>query len=164
MTDKLTSDVNVRGVSLFFYGLVPWALSLGAAGWLAFYAGVHDAEQRAAAEKRVAVAVGEENKPTAPYKITLDQRHFFIEKARYDGHTLEVYYRNKDSARLYNYCWYVKQKGADGTIIGNTSACFPESERALEPGERSELRTDFDADSRTTEIVVGFDEPLRGNK
>lgn len=164
MSDKPTSDVNVRGLSLFFYGLVPWALSLGSAGWLAFYAGVHAAEQRAAAEKRVAVAVGETARPTAPYKITLDQRHFFIETARYDGHTLEVYYRNKDSVRLYNYCFHYKQKGADGTVIASDESCFPQDERALEPGERSELRSDFDADSRTTEIVVGFDEPLRGNK
>ena len=163
MNDKPTSDVNIRGLSVLLYGLVPWALSLGAAGWLAFGAGVHDAEQRAAAEKRVAVAVGETSAPTAQYKLTLDQRNFFIKSARYDGHTLELYYQNRGSVRLYNYCFQYKQKALDGTIIDSQQSCFPGGSRALNPGEKSELQVGIDADSRTTEIVVGFDDPLRGS-
>lgn len=155
-------DVNVRGVSWFFYALVPWALSLGAAGWFAFGAGVHEAEKHAQAERRVAAAVGEPTAPTAPYKITLEQSRFFIERARYDGHSLEVYYRNRTSVRLYNYCFQFKQKSADGTIIAGDEKCFPGNERALLPGERAEIQLDLDADSRTTELVLGFDRGLEG--
>ena len=157
------NEISLRGFSTLAFALIPWALSIGAAGWLAFYWGVHDTEGRLAAEKRVAAAVGEESKPTAKYKIILAGGSFFIEKARYDGDQLELYYKNNRHVRLYNYCFFIKQKAADETIIGQDSECFPGDDRALNPGERSELIRKVSVDDRTTEIVVGFDKPLEGD-
>lgn len=161
MVDKTEIKVS-SGMGAFFFALIPWALATGAVAWLAFFGGLHEAKQRADAEKRVAVAVGEPTKPVAPYKLTLDQGRFFIESARYDGHSLEMYYRNKGHVRLYNYCFRYAQKSADGTNIGGGESCFPGSEKALRPGERAELRETFDVDDRTTEIVLAFDRPLEG--
>lgn len=150
------------GAGAFFFALIPWALAIGATAWLAFAVGFHEAEQRLRAEKRLAVAVGEDTKPTAQYKLTLKGGRFFIENARYDGHSLEMYYRNKGHVRLYNYCFQWQQKAADGTVLGGDQKCFPGGEKALRPGERAELQTTFDADDRATEIVLSFNRPLEG--
>lgn len=151
------------GAGAFFFALIPWALATGGIAWLAFIGGVHEMDQRTKAERRIAVAVGEDTKPTAQYKLTLEGGKFFIESARYDGHSLEMYYRNKAHVRLYNYCFRWQQKAADGTVLGGDQTCFPSGEKALRPGERAELQTTFDADDRTTEIVLSFDKPLEGN-
>lgn len=158
----MKNEIEITGVSQFFFFAIPAVLALAGIWWLAFGEGVHYFRRALSQEKRHAEIVGAAVLPKAPIKITLSDRRdaaVKIDRAEIDGGDLWIYYRNLGQSRVTYIQFTWRLIAPDGTVIKADDGYIEISSNnsapgSLEPGERGEARLKIESDPRAVTLDV----------
>lgn len=154
--NKPTGDINIRGVSFFFYGLVPWALAIGAMGWLVFGEGLKEAVRHDQLEHRRAEAVAAPDPAHAPLTVELDQSGFIhLDKVVMDGPDLTINYRNRNGKRACFIKLHAQEIAPNGDSVKDEGDYANPGE--LAPGEAAQTSWNIGLDWRATLVRVRVD-------
>lgn len=155
-------EIEISGVSQFFYFAIPAILALAAIWWLAFGEGLHYFRRALSQEKRHAEIVGAVILPKGPIKITLsDSRDAAVrvDRAEIDGGDLWIYYKNFGQQRATSIQFTWRLIAPDGTVIKADDGYIEISAEnsapgSLEPGERGEAQLKIKSDPRAITLDI----------
>jgi hypothetical protein len=119
--------INIFGLRWLYTAMIPWALALGAIGWLGFYMAFHEDRKELSQEERRAIYVGAGTRPHAKIEVILDASNECVEvkKVDYDAPELVGYIQNhcRDAHQYARINWALVSP--DGTSLRNGSDYCP---------------------------------------
>lgn len=156
-------DINIKGLSTFFYFAIPLVLAVAAVWWLMFADGLHIFLRTVSQEKRHAEIVGATTLPKAPIKIVIDDYRdapIVVARAEIDGSDLWIYYKNVGQSTVSGIEYNWRLIAPDGTVIKAQSSYISVYARnapdSLNPGERGEAKLSIPSDPRAVTLQVGM--------
>lgn len=153
---KEMENVNINGLSQFFWFAIPAVLALAAIMWLTFGQGMHYFRRALSQEKRHAEVVGASPLPKVALEIELANARdsaIRINKAEIDGDDLWIYVENSGHSKVdfVEYEW--RLSAPDGTIVKSDRHFIPGS-TTLEAGEKREIKAQIASDPRASKLIV----------
>lgn len=135
------NNAGSRNLGRLALALIPWALGIGFAAWLATWISFHNFQHQQTQEDRAAAYVGATIRPKG--KIAIDMQHHdctTVVRSDIDGSKLLLYARN-DCGQAINYlAWHWQVLSPDGTLLkqGYTNQCALPG-----PGETAECLLEY---------------------
>lgn len=159
-------NINIEGVSTFFYFSIPAILALAAVYWLVFTDGFITVRRGLIMDKRHNEIVGARKLPKSTIALVLtntERSKLKIARAEIYGTNLTVWIRNdgdKPAGRIIggygsiNLTW--RSISPDGTVIGSDMNCLSYNVNLL-PGQVAEYKTTVPSDRRTERLELEVD-------
>lgn len=152
----MTETVEVRGVSQFFFALIPWALAIGVTAILTCLVTAWHIHAEINQEERSAIYVGAQHLPKAKMKIQdASLGCIALARADYDGGgNLVMYARNDCHASIGYLEWKWQSISADNVVLTQdmTNLCpIP-----TQPGSQAECTVSSNVDDRATILRISL--------
>lgn len=148
------NNAGARNIGRLALALIPWALGLGATGWLGVWIGIHEWKHTLSQKDRAAMYVGAAERPNGKIKIEiLNTSCVRVTRVDIDGSTALVYSINECHASVGYSEAHIEFISPDGTILSSEFHNEGNCPIPREHGDKAECRFNYaSTDERIAKI------------